>query len=72
MKTKVGRIKPYVWIALGLLIAALLIKWLFFPSLPAPAYATAVVKRADMEDSVLASGTLEAVRQVSVGAQVSG
>ncbi len=72
MKAKAGRAKTYVWIVIGLLIAALLIKWLFFPSAPAPAYATAAVKRADMENSVLASGTLEAVRQVSVGAQVSG
>lgn len=72
MKAKAGRAKTYVWIVIGLLIAALLIKWLFFPGAPAPTYATAAVKRADMENSVLASGTLEAVRQVSVGAQVSG
>ncbi|OZI77792.1 macrolide transporter subunit MacA [Bordetella genomosp. 12] len=72
MKAKPGRLKRYVWIAIGLLIAALLIKWLFFPSAPPPTFATATVKRGDLENSVLASGTLEAVRQVSVGAQVSG
>ncbi|WP_025516944.1 macrolide transporter subunit MacA [Bordetella trematum] len=72
MKTKSGRIKRFIWLALALLAAVLLIKWLFFPAAPAPTYVTTAVKRADMEDSVLASGTLEAVRQVSVGAQVSG
>ncbi|GAB3072347.1 efflux RND transporter periplasmic adaptor subunit [Bordetella muralis] len=53
-------------------VMLLLGKILFFGAPPKPDYATAEVKVADMEDSVLASGTLEAVRQVSVGAQVSG
>ncbi|KAK70697.1 efflux transporter, RND family, MFP subunit [Bordetella holmesii CDC-H635-BH] len=72
MKANSGRFKRYVWIAVGLLAAALLIKWLVFPGAAAPTFATATVKRGDLENSVLASGTLEAVRQVSVGAQVSG
>lgn len=38
----------------------------------APAYLTALVERADLEDAVLAVGTLHAHRQVDVGAQVSG
>lgn len=37
-----------------------------------PSYVTATVQTANIEDAVLASGTLEAFRQVSVGAQVSG
>lgn len=37
-----------------------------------PAYLTAQVERADLEDAVLAAGTLHAHRQVDVGAQVSG
>ncbi|GAB1577306.1 efflux RND transporter periplasmic adaptor subunit [Bordetella petrii] len=55
-------------------VAAILLlgKVLFFSAPPKPDFATAEARLADMEDSVLASGTLEAVRQVSVGAQVSG
>ncbi|WKB54546.1 efflux RND transporter periplasmic adaptor subunit [Eleftheria terrae] len=37
-----------------------------------PRYLSAPVERGDVEQTVLASGTLEAVEQVSVGAQVSG
>ena len=37
-----------------------------------PSYLTATVTRKDLSDSVLATGTLEAFKQVSVGAQVSG
>jgi len=37
-----------------------------------PEYLTATVERADIENSVLASGTLQGVKQVDVGAQVSG
>ncbi|MGN6319041.1 efflux RND transporter periplasmic adaptor subunit [Trinickia sp.] len=37
-----------------------------------PPYLTARVERADLEDAVLAVGTLHAHRQVDVGAQVSG
>ncbi|OZI64544.1 macrolide transporter subunit MacA [Bordetella genomosp. 4] len=64
--------KRYIWIAVAVAVMLLLGKILFFGAPPKPDYATAEVKVADMEDSVLASGTLEAVRQVSVGAQVSG
>lgn len=38
----------------------------------APPYLTARVERANLEDAVLAAGTLYAHRQVDVGAQVSG
>ncbi|WP_206952216.1 efflux RND transporter periplasmic adaptor subunit [Trinickia acidisoli] len=43
-----------------------------FASHDAPPYLTARVERADLEDAVLAAGTLYAQRQVDVGAQVSG
>lgn len=43
-----------------------------FTANDAPAYLTALVERADLEDAVLAVGTLHAHRQVDVGAQVSG
>lgn len=38
----------------------------------APQYITATVERGDIEHAVLATGMLEGVRQVDVGAQVSG
>lgn len=43
-----------------------------FAASDTPAYLTAQVERADLEDAVLAAGTLHAHRQVDVGAQVSG
>lgn len=43
-----------------------------FSSPPKPDYMTAPVTRGDLEDAVLATGTLEAKEQVDVGAQVSG
>ncbi|WP_018151710.1 efflux RND transporter periplasmic adaptor subunit [Leeia oryzae] len=47
-------------------------KQYFAPANPAPDYTTAIVTRADIENTVLATGTVEALKQVSVGAQVSG
>ncbi|MDM5091183.1 efflux RND transporter periplasmic adaptor subunit [Aeromonas bestiarum] len=48
--------------------------WLFAPSDAAPAasYITTPAERRDLEQSVLADGTLQAQQLVSVGAQVSG
>ncbi|AKA18795.1 efflux RND transporter periplasmic adaptor subunit [Aeromonas hydrophila] len=48
--------------------------WLLLPSTAAPttSYVTAPVERRDLEQSVLADGTLQAQKLVSVGAQVSG
>ncbi|WP_208509012.1 macrolide transporter subunit MacA [Variovorax paradoxus] len=37
-----------------------------------PEYLTATVQRADLENAVLATGVLQALRQVEVGAQVTG
>ncbi|MBP0596965.1 efflux RND transporter periplasmic adaptor subunit [Herbaspirillum sp. LeCh32-8] len=39
---------------------------------PAPSYLSAIAGVADIEDTVLASGTVKAYKQVSVGAQASG
>ncbi|MDA0576220.1 macrolide transporter subunit MacA [Burkholderia gladioli] len=39
---------------------------------PAPHYLSAPVQRADIEQSVLASGVLRPIRQVAIGAQVNG
>lgn len=49
----------------------LLLKRLFFTK-ETPTYITATVAKADIEDKVLASGTLTALKTVEVGAQVSG
>src|SRR5450830_931405 len=60
-------------IAVGVLAIALVVgKKTFFAPPTAPAFITAPVARADIEDTVLANGTLKAFKQVSVGAQVSG
>lgn len=48
------------------------IKHYFFPEPVKPKYLTAKADRGHIEDTVLATGTLEALKQVSVGAQVSG
>jgi macrolide-specific efflux system membrane fusion protein len=56
-----------------LIISFIALGWYIFKPKPStPDYLTATVTRGDIEDSVLASGSLQAFRQVSVGAQVSG
>jgi macrolide-specific efflux system membrane fusion protein len=62
----------YALAALALLGLAVGIKLYFFPSDKAPAYVTATAAPGDLEQSVLATGTLQALKQVSVGAQASG
>ena len=66
-----------VWVrrAIYLLIIlalAWLIKLYFFPSKPNNTFITAPVTRTDIEQTVLATGTVKAFKQVDVGAQVSG
>jgi macrolide-specific efflux system membrane fusion protein len=60
-------------VAVGTAVLAVL-AWacwkIFSPSAPPPP--TVAVARADIEDTVLADGTLQAVRQVNVGAQATG
>lgn len=65
--------KPKVLISLVLLIAIVgfVAKKLLSPP-PAPAYLTAIAERADLQDTVLASGVIKAFKQISVGAQVTG
>ena len=62
----------YALFALVLLGLAAGVKLYFFPANKAPAYVTAAAALADIEQSVLATGTLQAFKQVSVGAQASG
>ena len=67
---------PTVWIyvlaALLLAGAGVGIKLYFFPASKPPAFVTATATLGDLEQSVLATGTLQAFKQVSVGAQASG
>lgn len=63
------------WIAGGLVLAlviGLLVKSLLFPSHAKSDFITAPVTMGSVEQTVLATGTLEPVTLVSVGAQVSG
>ena len=63
------------WLIIGIIAAivlAIVVKLMFFSGTAAPKLVTAKVEVADVENTVLATGTLEASELVSVGAQVSG
>lgn len=68
------KIKPLkLIIAIIIAIAFAFAAWHFFkPKDEKPQFISAEVVRGDIENSVLASGVLEATKMVSVGAQVSG
>lgn len=61
-------------VALGVALAAVAGLLLYAVQAPAqaPQYLTATVERGDIENAVLATGLLEGIKQVDVGAQVSG
>jgi macrolide-specific efflux system membrane fusion protein len=68
-KIKPPKLIVVVICALALAVTA----WYFLkPKQELPQYITAEVSRGDLENSVLATGVLEATKMVSVGAQVSG
>ena len=63
------------WLALGSVFIALALfaGWQLWGKAPAtPAVITAEVVRGNIEDSVLAAGTIQAAKLINVGAQVSG
>ena len=68
------KIKPAkaIFIAVCVAIIAAIAWYTLKPKNTQPQYITAEVTRGDIEDSVLATGDLEATKMVSVGAQVSG
>lgn len=68
MKTLLSR---WRWL-LALSLVATLLGWWLWPQTPPPDYLTARVQRQDIEQSVQASGVLQAREQVDVGAQVNG
>lgn len=59
-------------LALLILVPLALVVWLAWPSKRVDPVLTATVTRQDVEQTVLASGVLQAIEQVDVGAQVSG
>lgn len=59
-------------IVVAVVLTAGLLAKVFLLAGETPAYITAQVTRMDMEESVLASGAMEALKTVDVGAQVSG
>ncbi len=66
-----GKIKKRYWLLA--LVFLMLAVWLWqFLNAPAPAYQTMIVRKGSLEQSVLATGKLDALRKVDVGAQVSG
>jgi len=67
MKGRIG----LVLIGACVAVAGVLLLYFMSPA-PPPRYATAKILRADIERSVLATGTLQAVRQVDVGTRVTG
>lgn len=72
---KLSRIPKPLRIVLALVALAALAygaQRAFFPAKEAPRFVTATASRGDIEDAVLATGTVQAFKQVSVGAQVSG
>lgn len=64
--------KKLIFIAILALIAIALGWYFLKPKNEKPQFITAEVSRGDIENSVLATGVLEATKMVSVGAQVSG
>jgi macrolide-specific efflux system membrane fusion protein len=75
-----NKMKKHKWLsgwrlATGVAVLALAgwaIKHYAFAPPPAPQVITAKVSVEDLEDTVLASGTIQAAKEVNVGAQVSG
>src|ERR1700742_844455 len=66
------RVGRYVAIGIAVLVVLFLAKGCFFPNKPPPRYITAPATVGDIEQTVLASGTLQPFELVDVGAQVSG
>lgn len=72
MSPKTKRLLTYGLGILVAIVAAVAVKLFFFPSKPEAQYATAPARVGNIERTVLASGVLEPLELVSVGAQVSG
>lgn len=62
------------WAIFGLILLAIIATAYYFlkPKPQAPSYITATVEKSSIENSVMATGKVEGLNQVDVGAQVSG
>jgi membrane fusion protein, macrolide-specific efflux system len=70
-KKRSVKIRNAIILAIILVATLFMASRLFFKDKP-PEYVTAAAARSDIENAVLATGALQASRQVDVGAQVSG
>ena len=61
-----------VWWLLAIVVLALAVWGWRILNAPLPQYQTLVVRKGDLQQSVLATGKLDALKKVDVGAQVSG
>ena len=61
-----------VWWLLAIVVLGLAVWGWRILNAPLPHYQTLVVRKGDLQQSVLATGKLDALRKVDVGAQVSG
>ncbi|ODP32138.1 macrolide transporter subunit MacA [Pandoraea sp. ISTKB] len=66
------RRRPYLVTSLVVLIVLVVLGLRSLATPKPPQYISAKVERSDLENTVLATGTLQAFQQVDVGAQVSG
>ena len=67
-----ARVIRLVLILLAVVLAVWAAKTYIWPDKPVQNFITSPVRKGDIEDTVLATGTLEAFKLVSVGSQVSG
>ncbi|MDN8597827.1 macrolide transporter subunit MacA [Citrobacter enshiensis] len=66
-----GKLKKRYLLAIVVIIVGLIAVWRALNA-PLPNYQTLIVRPGDLQQSVLATGKLDALRKVDVGAQVSG
>ncbi|MFU8925411.1 MacA family efflux pump subunit [Acinetobacter puyangensis] len=67
-----SKLIKYIIAAIVIIVLALCAWWFLKPKQQTTDYITAEVSRGDLENTVLATGTLDATKIISVGAQVSG
>lgn len=72
MLIRQNKVLRYTLIAVAVIAVLVGARLAFFPAAAAPNYLSATAVRHDIQDTVLASGTIKAYKQVSVGAQASG
>lgn len=72
MNIRQNKVLRYTLIAVPVIALLTFAKLAWFSAPAAPNYLSATATKRDIEDTVLASGTIKAYKQVSVGAQASG